>query len=131
MINNASAEDRATLDGQFWSMKYRKRSVLRTRSKYVAVDQPNIHVVPAADPCRALYDSVQHRLNVGWRAGDDTENFTRCSLLLQRLFELIKQPHVFDGDDSLVRKGFEEFDLHRSERPHLDAACGQPSNELC
>ena len=48
-------------------------------------------------------------LDVCRRAGDDAENFTGRSLLLQRLLELVKQPNVLDGNDCLIGEGFEEL----------------------
>ena len=58
------------------------------------------------------------------------KNFTRRCLLLQRLLEFLKQPHVLDGDDRLVGEGFEQLDLRRREGTYLDATCGQCSNEF-
>src|SRR5262252_10619470 len=39
-----------------------------------------------------------------------------------RLLQLIEQPHVLDGDDRLVGKGFEEQDLLARERTYLLSA---------
>ena len=60
----------------------------------------------------------------------------RRSLLLQASAtphcapEFFEQPHVLDGDHRLVGKGFKQLDLRRGEGAHLDATCGQHSNEL-
>src|SRR5262245_50188003 len=45
------------------------------------------------------------------------------------LLELLKQPHVLDGDDGLVGEGFEELDLRRGEGAHFNATCDHSSNE--
>ena len=58
------------------------------------------------------------------------KNFTRGSLLLQRLFEFLEQPHVLDGDHGLVGEGFQQLDLRRGEGAHLGATCDQCSNEF-
>ena len=42
----------------------------------------------------------------------------------------LEQPHVFDGDDSLIGKGFKESNLRWGEGTHLDATCVQRSNEF-
>ncbi len=62
---------------------------------------------------------VQHRLNIGRRAGDDTQDFARRRLLFQCLFEFLEQPHVLDSNHGLVGKSFEEFDLRWGERRQL------------
>ena len=58
------------------------------------------------------------------------KNFTCRRLLLQRFLELVEQPHVLDGDDRLIGEGFEQFDLRRGERAHIDATCVQYANEF-
>ena len=40
------------------------------------------------------------------------------------------KPHILDGDDGLIGEGFKQLDLRRSEGAHLDATCGQRSNEF-
>ena len=42
----------------------------------------------------------------------------------------LEQPHVLDGDHSLVGEGFEQLDLRRGERADLDATCVQHTNEF-
>src|SRR5262249_20499638 len=48
----------------------------------------------------------------------------------QRFFEFLKQPHILNGDYCLVSEGFQQFDLCRRERTHLDATCRQRSNDI-
>src|SRR4029077_13938238 len=43
---------------------------------------------PGTEPDCAPHDGVEHRLHVGRRAGDNTEDVARRGLLLQRLSDL-------------------------------------------
>ncbi len=80
----------------------------------------------ASHSSRGIFrDRIQHRLNIRRRAGDDTQDFTRRSLLLQRFLEFLEQPDVLDGDHGLVGEGFEQLDLRRGEGAHLGATCVQ------
>ena len=88
------------------------------------------HVVAPHSSRRILRDSIQHRLNVRRRAGNDAQDLTRRSLLLQRFFEFLEQPHVLNRDHRLVGEGLEELDLRRGEGAHLGATCAQRSNEF-
>ena len=72
----------------------------------------------SAHPCSAFADRVEDGLHVGGGPADDAEHFGRGGLVLQRLpqgaialLELVEQPHVFDGDDGLIREGLDELDL--------------------
>ena len=84
-----------------------------------------------------LGDGIEHRLQFGRGAANDRENVTRRRLLLQRFgeiavfrFQLVEQADVLDGNDGLIGEGLEQLDLRRGERAHLDATCGQSSNEF-
>ena len=82
----------------------------------------------SSDPAhlRGIFrDRIQHRLDIRRRAGDHAQDFTRGGLLLQRLLEFLKQPHVLDRDHRLVGERFEELDLRRGKGAHLGAACRQ------
>ena len=59
---------------------------------------------------------ITRRISTG-----DHQDFGRGRLLLERLFRLVEQPHVLDGDDGLVGEGLEEGDLILGEGPHLSA----------
>src|SRR5262249_1234974 len=67
-------------------------------------------------PGGILCDHIQDGLNIRRRTGDDTKYFGRRRLLLQRLFKLIEQPHVLNGDHRLIGEGFEQLDLSLCER---------------
>ena len=74
----------------------------------------------ASHSCAAFSATVsKHRLNIRRRAGNHTQNLTRRGLLLQRLFELLEQPHVLDRDHRLVGEGFKQLDLRRGEGAHF------------
>ena len=85
----------------------------------------------ASHNCGRIFGNrIQHWLNIRRRAGDDAQDLTRRRLLLQRLFELVEQPHVLDGDHGLVGEGFQQLDLRRGEGAYLDATRVQRSNEF-
>src|SRR5215472_19288102 len=46
------------------------------------------------------------------------------------LLQFFEQPHVLDGDHSLVGKGLQQLDLRQGERSHRGATCGHISNEF-
>jgi hypothetical protein len=68
-------------------------------------------------------DIIQGWLQIAWGTTDDIEDLTCCGLVFKGLQELaftgllgLEEPSVFDGDDSLVCKGFEQGNLTRCER---------------
>ena len=101
------------------------RNELPLDRSHLPSNETNLSVVCVTQPRGILRDHIQYRLNIRRRAGDDTQDFTRRRLLLQRLLEFLEQPHVLDGDHGLVGEGFEQLDLRRGEGAHLDATCGQ------
>src|SRR5215469_5950918 len=103
---------------------------MRGQAHDVSLNQPQHAILCAADARSPLSNGFQHRLDIRGRAGNHAQNLTRRSLLFQRLFEFVEQPDVFDGDHGLVGEGFEQFDLRRSEWPHLHATCDQCSNDF-
>ena len=90
----------------------------------------NCCITCAAHPRRIFCDCVQHRLEIGWRAGNHPENFTRRRLLLQRFLEFIEQSHVLYGNDGLIGEGFKELDLRGGKGAYLDATRVQYSNKF-
>src|SRR5262249_37929957 len=96
---------------------------------HVLLAQSQHDVIDSTNPGGALYDCIEHRLHVSGRAADDTEHLGRSRLMLQcfpqfciALLDLLKHPHVLDGDDGLSRESFEQFDLLLGERADLRAA---------
>src|SRR5919106_2259853 len=79
---------------------------------HVALAQAQHHIVNPTNLSGALDDGIEDRLDVGRRAADDAEHFGRRRLVLQRLaqfcvavLDLLKQPHVLDGNYGLRREG--------------------------
>ena len=56
--------------------------------KCVTLVSQQVAKLGVADACRVLQHRLEHRLQIAWRAGDDLEHLTCCSLLLQRLGKL-------------------------------------------
>src|SRR5207248_2203893 len=105
-------------------------TILGDKADGTTVRAPDEHVFRATHARRILRDRVQYRLYIRRRAGDDAQDFTRRSLLFQRFFQFLKQPHVLDGDHRLVGESFKELNLRRREGAYLDAARGQRSNDF-
>src|SRR5947207_3728845 len=124
--NKSTAGHRSSF---LWS-EYPHRSIRSDKPKRIPVSTPNCRVGRITQPGGIFGNYIQHRLNVCWRAGDHTEDFTRRCLLLERLPELSEQPHVLKGDDRLVGKRLEELDLRRSEGVDFSATCVQRTDKF-
>jgi hypothetical protein len=74
----------------------------------------------------ALGQDVHHGLDVGRRTRYDLQDLARRRLLLQRLFRLVEEAHVLDGDDRLGGEGLEQRDVLGRERLRLASADGSP-----
>src|SRR5262245_21953051 len=122
-VKHRSSRRRPSRVGEDFSQRprQRNRSIPRHRSRDAALADINHGVCCFAQARRTLCDYVQHRLKVGRRARNDAQDLTRGCLLLQRLFELVEQPNVLDGDHRLVGEGFEQGNLLISERPDFCA----------
>jgi hypothetical protein len=88
------------------------------------VDQAPVETEDAAvdrltQPHGALDDSLEDRLDIGRRAGDDPEDLGGRRLLLERLLRLVEQPDVLDRDDRLGGEDLQELDLPIGERPNF------------
>src|SRR5262249_36157950 len=83
-----------------------------------------------AQPRRRLDQSVEHSLQVECRAADDLEHVGGGGLPLQRLAQLVEQARVLDGDDGLMGKVGEQFDLLVGEGTHFLAIDDDNSNQL-
>ena len=95
----------------------------------IPLDEQEKGVRRLAEPAGALDQRIKDRLQICRGASDDTQNLARRRLLLERLShvaiarpQLLEQPHVLDGDDSLVGEGLEQRDLFVSEGPDLRSA---------
>ena len=90
-----------------------------------------------ADAGRVLGNSFEHRRDITRRAGYHTQDIADCGLMLQRLAQvigtlaqLVEQPRILDGDDSLVGEVLHQRDLLIGERPHLGAVDDEGADQL-
>ena len=88
----------------------------------LAVEPGGDTVVRTAQPDGAADDRIEDGLNVRRRAADDLEDVRSRGLLFKRLFRLVEQAHVLDGDHGLVGEGLEQFDLMIAEWSRLGSA---------
>jgi hypothetical protein len=91
----------------------------RREPKCVSVVEQQVAELGLADTHRILKHGLEHWLQFTRRAADHLEHIGGGGLLLQRFAQLVKQPRVFDGDDSLVGEILDHFDLLVGEWPHL------------
>ena len=88
-------------------------AMLSGQPQHVAVDAEDHRVRCVAQPRGGPGNRVEHRLDVGGRARDDTEDVGGRRLLLERFGELtvarlqlLEQPHVLDRNRRLIRRRF-------------------------
>ena len=105
----------------------------------IALDQIHRAVGVAAQPRHICRYGVDHRLQIGRGTAHHAQDLAGRGLLFQRfgerrvaLPELVEQPHVLDGDDSLVGKRLDQRDLLVGERARtsLCRRDGEGSNQL-
>src|SRR5215831_10680929 len=73
----------------------------------------------SAKRVRSCKDGLEHRRQVTRRGIYDLQDFSRRRLALQRLALLGEQPRVFQRDDRLRRKAFNQGDLSFRKRTRL------------
>src|SRR5262245_14635681 len=90
-----------------------------------------------ADANGILQHGLKHRLKLAWRTADHLENLGRRGLLLQglgqiigALAQLVEQPCVLDGDNSLRGKIRHQFDLLVGEWPDFLAVNANSTDKL-
>ena len=105
------------------------------RNHNVSLLKAQHYVIDPTHLCRALDDRIEYRLYVRGRTADDAEHLGSGRLMLKglaqfcvALLDLREQPHVLDGDDGLICKGFEKRDLLVGERSDFRAANQDRSN---
>jgi hypothetical protein len=111
--------DREGLSDRHWSAQ---RSTPRHETQLLPFETVDRRVHRPAHPGGVLDDGLHDRLQIGRRTRDHPQDLTRGGLLLERLFRLVEQPHVLDGDHGLSGEGVEEVDLPVGEEPGLDAS---------
>src|SRR5262249_41175742 len=90
---------------------FRRVSVGRLKIIGCAFPSTDDNCIRLAQPCRRLDQRVEHGLQIEGRAAYDLEYVGGGGLLLQRLAQLLEQPRVLDGDDSLRCETGEQPDL--------------------
>src|SRR5215831_1674544 len=73
---------------------------------------------------------IKHRLKLGRRGCNHPQDFARSCLLLKGFLKLLKQPHVLDGDNCLVREGLNKRYLLARERLDLTSPQAQCADGL-
>src|SRR5262245_22953859 len=134
-IHDGSADWNVAIDAG--RLRHRNCSELRNLFPAFPINSGNDGIRRFAQLCRAFRHGIQHRLDIGRRAGDHAQNLAGCCLLLQRfgdlaiaLFQFFEQPHILDRDHRLIRKGFEQLDLRRGKWTHLHATGVQDADEF-
>jgi hypothetical protein len=69
-----------------------------------------------AEPRRRFSQCREYRLQIECRTAYDLEHVGGGGLLRERFAQFVKQACVLDGDDGLVGKGLDQFDLFLGER---------------
>src|SRR5262249_40634997 len=121
--------NRIAIDGSYRDF-HTDGAMMCPESESVTLNEPNHGVIGTAYLSSAFGYRIQHRLNVRRRAGDNTQDFARRSLLFQGFLEFLEQRDVFNGDDRLICECFEELDLRWSERTNLKTTRRQRSNNF-
>src|SRR5438552_6890032 len=112
--------------------KFGTDPILRERLEYIAVESLKEPALGPGQPGGVLDEGLQHGLEIERRAADHLEHFAGRRLLLERdpqltvaRLQLREQPHVLDGDHSLVGKGLKESNLLVAEMTRRGATDGE------
>src|SRR5262249_23896424 len=99
--------------------------------------QPQISEFGAANSRRIFKDRLKNRLKLPGRPRHHLQNFRSCGVLLERLAEivcslakLVEQPRVLNGNNGLLRKVGDQFDLFVGERANLLPEDSNGANEF-
>src|SRR5262245_23055691 len=84
---------------------FRRRTVCCANPEVIAFAKPQVAKFGSADSNCVGQHSLEHRLELAWRRTDDLQYLRGCSLLLERLAQLVRaclhlvaQSHGLDGD---------------------------------
>src|SRR5215831_11997421 len=113
-------------------MEFRTRSCIGSNPmEQLSVELKERAEEPIAQFACIGSDRVKDRLDTGRRAPNHAKDVAGSRLLFERDSQLciprllrFEQPRVLNGDDGLVSKGLEEFDLVVTERANLRASNG-------
>jgi hypothetical protein len=87
--------------------KFRRCPEVRRQGKILAVEPEQRAELGLADARRVLQHSLEYWLQFAGRAADDLEHVGGRGLLVQRFAQLVEQPRILDGDDSLAGKALQ------------------------
>ena len=96
-------------------------AVMGNRDELVVFPLKDGGVVRVAQASGGLGHGVEYRLNVGRRARDHSQDLRSRRLLVQRLFRLVEQADILNGDDCLIGKGSHQLDLLLGKGLNLDS----------
>src|SRR5262249_32808004 len=103
-----------------------RRLVRSSQFVHCPMRPPDVRDMRFAKARRRLNKRVQHGLQVECRAADDLQHVSGGGLLLKRftqivraLAQLLEQPRVLDGDDSLTGKILDQLDVLLAEGTNL------------
>ncbi len=105
-------------------------AVHRNSAESAVFSKPQEAIFGLADARRILQHGLEDGLKVAWRRADHAQHICRRRLLLQRLFELVEQPRVLDGDDCLRGKILYKLNLFIGERPIFLAVNAYGADQL-
>src|SRR6266508_4167347 len=77
----------------------------------VTFDAINLGINGITQSRGTFSNRIEHGPNIRRRTSNYAQDFTRGSLLFQCFGEFLEKPHIFDGDDGLIGKGFEKGNL--------------------
>src|SRR5262245_53526186 len=70
-----------------------------------------------AEASGVIEDRLEHRLNIGRRAGNHAEDLAGRRKVAIAGLQLLEQAYILDRNDRLVREGLEQLDLLRRKGP--------------
>src|SRR5262249_49172283 len=85
-IDDRSTANRAADKRLFKTEPRLNRPIVGYESEYIFLAESNHRIVGTAYKRSILCDYIQHWLNIRWRTGDYTQNFTRRGLLSRDSF---------------------------------------------
>src|SRR5262245_16323318 len=108
------------------SIVFRRVAVACYKWIRIAFRAMNGRAVSFAKPRRRFDQRVEHGLKIEGRAADHLQHVSGGGLLLERftqivraLAQLLEQPRVLDGDDSLTGKILDQLDVLLAEGTNL------------
>src|SRR5262245_3923368 len=107
-VKERTSDGRAALwpDGDLSDVvhKFRRAAVALRAVEHSADLSGDLRDVRLAQPRCGFDECFQHSLEIERRAAKNFEHVGGGGLLLQRFVQLVEEPGVLDGDDSLARK---------------------------